>query len=61
MRNLRKSIEDNVMTYGFYDTKNYRYRIQEFIEGKAIVRIKLEYLDTTEALNPLNWVIVKEF
>jgi len=61
MRKLRKSIEDNVIRYGVYDTKNYRYRIQEFIEGTAIVKIRREYLDTTEALNPMNWVIVKEF
>lgn len=48
---------ERVMEERTVDTRNYRYMINER-EG-AIVRLRIEYLDTTRALN--EWETVTKF
>ncbi len=43
--------------WGMYDTKTYRYTVKD----GNVVRIRLEYLDTTAALDSENWEILGEW
>ncbi len=57
---MKRSIEEKVMLCGTCDTRTYRYVLRDDIACMVIVRIRREYLGRSEALNPVNWVIVKE-
>lgn len=39
---------------GIYDTKKYRYTVDQ--RDGEIYRIEKDFLGTTEALNPENWI-----
>ncbi len=52
---MKKELRTRIINEGTVDTKNYRYRIVECSDLESqwheIVRIKLEYLDTTAAVD----------
>jgi len=63
---MRKDLETKIRNCGTYDTRNYRYVLRDeynvedgFYE--RIVRIPLEFLDTTATLDPENWETVKDY
>ena len=48
---MTKAFRDKVLRNGSGDTKTYRYRVVECGDHGEIRRIRIEYLDTTAALN----------
>ena len=57
---LSRKFFEKVLNSVFYDTKKYRYMSRHSSDGSlVIVRLPLEYLDTTKALT--HWEFVKEF
>ena len=62
---MRKDLETKIRNCGIYDTRNYRYVLREEEDENGwyekIVRIHLEFLDTTATLDPENWETVKDY
>ena len=56
---MTKDFEKKVWKYGSVDTKGFRYLLRETARGMAIVRLPIEKLGTTAALEP--WETVKEY
>lgn len=62
---MRKDLENKIRNCGSYDTATYRYVLREEEDENGwyekIVRIPLEFLDTTATLDPENWETVKDY
>ena len=48
---MTKAFRDKILTNGTVDTEMYRYRVVECGDHGEIRRIRIEYLDTTAALD----------
>lgn len=52
MKKISKAFAEKVIAYGILDTRKYRYITGESAcNGLVIDRIRIDYLDTTEALH----------
>lgn len=52
MKKISKAFAEKVIAYGILDTRKYRYITGESAcNGLVISRIRIDYLDTTEALH----------
>lgn len=67
MKKINKAFAEKVIACGILDTRKYRYITGETACGSlAIVRIRIDYLDTTESLHgksdyhPNGWETVYE-
>ncbi len=54
---MRKTVLDEVLQHGSYDTRKYRYLISYCGDHAEIKRLPKEYLDTTKAID--GWEVVK--
>jgi hypothetical protein len=49
---MTKKFIEKVLYMGTVDTKKYRYKVGQDVDGNAIIRrLPIEYLDTTAALD----------
>ena len=54
---MTKAFREKILKNGTVDTKNYRYHVAQYPDHCEIRRIRLEYLDTTAAID--GWKIVE--
>lgn len=53
---MNKKLRDKIMTNQIYDTRNYRYMVRECSDHLEIVRLPIDLLNTTAAID--GWEIV---